>query len=306
MTTIHPTLARGGNNCTDPGVNGDDDEAILDAEWASAAAPSAAIVMATCTNILTGIQNLVNGPSAEPPAIMSISYGECEAFNGSSANAAFNSAYQQGVAEGMSIFVSSGDNDAAVCDDRDTAVAASDGIAVNGWASTPYNVAVGGTDFSDTYSGTNSTYWNASNTATYGSARSYIPEIPWNNSCASQLIATYVTGSSLTYGSTGFCNSAIGVEFRSAQHRRRQRRPQQGLWQAVMAERDPRQSGRRRARSSRRLAVRRQRRLGPLLRLLLRATATTAAMAAAARLAPGTAPAAPRSRRRSWPASRRW
>ena len=108
----------------------------------------------------------------------------------------------------MSIFVSAGDNDAAVCDDRDTVNAAHDGIAVNGWASTPYNVAVGGTDFSDTYSGTNSTYWNAGNTSTYGSARSYIPEIPWNDSCASQLIASYVSGSSLTYGTTGFCNSA--------------------------------------------------------------------------------------------------
>jgi Pro-kumamolisin, activation domain/Divergent InlB B-repeat domain len=207
LSTVHPPPPFvGASNCIDPGVNSDDDEAILDAEWASAAAPSAAIVMASCTNILTGIQNLVN--SAHPPTIMSISYGECEAFNGSAANAAFNSAYQQGVAEGMSIFVSSGDNDAAVCDDRDTAVAASDGIAVNGWASTPYNVAVGGTDFSDTYFGTNSTYWNATNTATYGSARSYIHEIPWNDSCASQLIAQYVTGSSVTYGASGFCNSS--------------------------------------------------------------------------------------------------
>jgi hypothetical protein len=206
LTTVHPQPRSGPNNCTDPGVNGDDGEAILDAEWASAAAPSAAIVMATCTNILSGIQNLVN--AAQPPKIMSISYGECEAFNGAGANAAFNSIYQQAAAEGISIFVSSGDNDAAVCDDRDTASGASDGIAVNGWASTPYNVAVGGTDFSDTYSRTNSTYWNSSNTSSYGSARSYIPEIPWNNSCASQLIASYVSGSSVTYGSAGFCNSA--------------------------------------------------------------------------------------------------
>jgi Pro-kumamolisin, activation domain/Divergent InlB B-repeat domain len=215
LTTIHPALSRGGSNCTDPGVNDDDDEAILDAEWASAAAPSATIVMVSCTNILAGIENLVNtsNGSATSPAIMSISYGECEASNGSAANAAFNSAYQQGAAEGFSIFVSAGDNDAAVCDDRDTVNAASHGIAVNGWASTPYNVAVGGTDFSDTFSRTNSTFWNSSNTATYGSARSYIPEIPWNNSCASQLIATYVTGSSLTYGSSGFCNSSSARSF---------------------------------------------------------------------------------------------
>jgi hypothetical protein len=210
LNTIHPAPPQGTNNCTNPGVNGDDDEAILDAEWASAAAPSAAIVMATCTNILTAIQNLVNATS--PPAIMSISYGECEAFNGSTANAAFNAAYQQGAAEGVSIFVSSGDGDAAVCDNRGSENAAMDGIAVNGWGSTPYNISVGGTDFSDTYSRTTSTYWSSSNTATYGSALSYVPEIPWNDSCASQLIASYVTGSSLTYGSTGFCNSTTAAQ----------------------------------------------------------------------------------------------
>lgn len=82
------------------------------------------------------------------------------------------------------------------------------GITVNGRASTPYNVAVGGTDFSDTYSGTTSTYWNSTNTSSNGSAKSYIPEIPWNTTCGSQLFATF-EGSSTTYGSSGFCNSSF-------------------------------------------------------------------------------------------------
>ena len=56
---------------------------------------------------LIAMQNLVN--SANPPAIVSISYGECEAENGASSNAAFNSLYQQAVAEGISVFVSAGD-----------------------------------------------------------------------------------------------------------------------------------------------------------------------------------------------------
>jgi hypothetical protein len=106
----------------------------------------------------------------------------------------------------MSIFVSAGDGGAAGCDNFVTATDAQFGIAASGFASTPYNVAVGGTDFSDTYAGTNSTYWNSSNTATYGSALSYIPEIPWNSSCGSQLIATYL-GFGATYGSSGLCNS---------------------------------------------------------------------------------------------------
>ena len=51
------------------------------------------------------------------------------------------------------------------------------GIAVSGFASTPYNVAVGGTDFGDPTPAPPQ-YWKKNNNATYGSAKSYIPEIP--------------------------------------------------------------------------------------------------------------------------------
>jgi subtilase family serine protease len=207
LTTVHPAPPSGSNNCSDPGVTGDDIEAVLDAEYASAAAPSAAIVMATCANTnttfggLIAIQNLING--ANPPAIINLSYIESEAYNGAAANAAFNTIYQQGVAEGTSIFVCAGDEGAGVSDYGAKYV--THGIGVNAYASTPYNVAVGGTDFGDTYAGTTGTYWNSGNTATYGSAKSYVPEIPWNDTCASQLIATF-EGRSATYGSSGYCN----------------------------------------------------------------------------------------------------
>ena len=142
LSTIHPAPSIGTTNCSDPGTNGDDGEAILDAEWASAAAPSAAIVMATCANspdgILIAVQNLVNGSTT--PSIMSISYGECEAENGAASNAAYNSAYQTGVAAGWSIFVSSGDENAASCDtnpDNVSAYATTHGIGVSALASTP-------------------------------------------------------------------------------------------------------------------------------------------------------------------------
>ena len=219
LTTVHPAPPTGPNNCTAPGVVPPNDaEAILDAEWASAAAPSAAIEMAVCADTTTtfggliAVQNLING-AAQPPAIMSISYGECETVNGSSANAAYKAAYQQAVAEGVSVFVAAGDSGATGCDDN--AAAGTDGIGVSAFASTVYNVAVGGTDFGDTYAQTNSTYWNATNTPTYGSAKSYIPEIPWNDSCASALVAAFF-GFSQTYGATGFCNnSTVGKSLHS-------------------------------------------------------------------------------------------
>ena len=209
LSTVHP------GNCANPGlVGGNEGEAILDAEWATAAAPGAAILMATCADTsstfggLIAMQNLINANS-QPPAIMSVSYAACEVENGSSANAAFNSAYQQAVSEGVSVFVASGDDGAAMCDHG--ASAATHGITVNGLASSPYDVAVGGTDFGDTFAGTNSTYWNSSDSSTFASARSYIPEIPWNDSCASSLIAKF-EGYSTSYGSGGFCNSPLGQQ----------------------------------------------------------------------------------------------
>jgi len=211
FTQLHPPAppSQPGNNCGAPGViSPNDAEAILDAEWASASAPSAAIQMAACADTTTtfggliAIQNLINA-ATPPPSIMSISYGQCETVNGAAANASFNSAYQQAVAEGVSIFVAAGDSGAAGCDN--SVAVATHGVAVNAFASTPNNVAVGGTDFSDTYSGTNATYWNSSNTSAFGSVLSYVPEIPWNDSCAGQLVSAY-EGYSLTYGSSSFCN----------------------------------------------------------------------------------------------------
>lgn len=73
-------------------------------------------------------------------------------------------------------------------------------------------MAVGGTDYGDSYAGTNAQYWNATNNATYGSAKSYIPEIPWNDSCASTLI-TNIVGYNVPFGANGFCNSALGEAF---------------------------------------------------------------------------------------------
>jgi subtilase family serine protease len=208
LSVAHPA-ASGGQACASPGVNSDDIEAILDAEWASAAAPDAAIVVASCADsgatsgLLIAMQNLVNASAV--PAIMSVSYGQCEAYNGAAANAQIHSLFQQAVTEGMSIFVAAGDEGAASCDAYQEA--ATHGIGVSGFASSPYAVAVGGTDFADVYNGNSSMYWSAANTAAYGSALSYIPEIPWNDSCASGLLAKF-HGYGTAYGAGGFCGSS--------------------------------------------------------------------------------------------------
>jgi subtilase family serine protease len=215
VTTIHPN---GSNACTDPKTNGDDAEADLDAEVASAIAPNASIEVASCADTATfggllAVENLVTG--ATPPAIISMSYGECEAVNGATSNAAFNTAFQTGAAAGVSIFVSAGDSGASSCAPlfgTPGTEYAYPGIGVTGWGETVYNVSVGGTDFEDTYNATKgspatpvSTYWNSSNTSTtYSSAKSYIPEIPWNDSCAGYLLYNY-KGYTSGYGTGGLC-----------------------------------------------------------------------------------------------------
>jgi subtilase family serine protease len=210
LSTTHPQPPSGASNCADPGVNSDDIETEGDSEWAAAAAPGAAIVVASCNDVNTftdgvtmALQNLVNSPA--PPAIMSVSYGICEALYGAAANTAINALYEQAVSEGGSVFVAAGDEGAASCDAG--GIEASHGIGISGFASTPNNVAVGGTDFVDVAAGTTGQYWSSQNGSTYGSAISYIPEIPWNDSCASSIIANYL-GYATGYGTNGFCNSA--------------------------------------------------------------------------------------------------
>jgi len=192
FTQVHPAPGTGGA-CSDPGVlAGDDFEAILDAEWASAAAPNATIELASCKNTTNfggfiALQNILSN-GGPVPGVVSISYGWSEPLEGASRNSYINGLYQLAASMSVSVFVSAGDGGAATSDQDEGNDVAQYGINVSGFASTQYNVAVGGTDFGDTYAGTNSTYWSATNNSDYGSAKSYIPEIPWNDSCASQLL----------------------------------------------------------------------------------------------------------------------
>lgn len=206
---IHP-----GSGCADPGTNGAEGEAAIDAEWAGAIAPDAAVKLASCAD--TAVQfgafiaalNLLDEKS--PPPIMSLSYGECEAQVGPTgpfSNPFIYSMWQQAAAEGVSVFVSAGDGAAAVCDDFDTATYAAQGIAANGLGSTPYNTATGGTDFLDTALNENSKYWSSSNKSFGESALSYIPEMPWDDSCAGSILYGYY---GFTSGVT-FCNGEGSV-----------------------------------------------------------------------------------------------
>jgi pseudomonalisin len=188
VATFRSTFGLPGNNTQivlngkDPGIvsAGEEMEADLDVQWSGAVAKGAAIefVVSASTNASDGVdlsnQYIVNNNLA---AVMSVSFGACEAAMGA-ANQFYNALWQQAAVQGISVFVSSGDSGAAGCDNPGSPTPASHGLGVNGLASTPYNVAVGGTQFADTTSP--ATWWNTANDAHNASAKGYIPETAWN------------------------------------------------------------------------------------------------------------------------------
>lgn len=170
----------------DPGIANqiDSEEALLDLEWAGAVAPGATInlVVAGSTDTTSGVDlAAAYAIDNEVSPILTYTYGACEQALGSAGNAFYNALWQQATAEGITVLVASGDNGAAGCDNPSAGMPAMQGLAVNGVASTPYNIAVGGTEFADAPQP--ATFWSTTNSGNYSSAIGYIPEAAWNESC---------------------------------------------------------------------------------------------------------------------------
>jgi hypothetical protein len=191
-------------NGPDPGILGpssvgtgsDEGESDLDIEWSGAIAPNAKILFVTSESTITNTTQVTDGIDLSSlyivdnniASVLSDSYGTCEQGLGTAGNQFINALWEQAAAQGITVAVASGDNGSAGCDP--TAAnpnAATLGIAVGGEASTPFNVAVGGTDFDASTLPTTppNQYWGATNTGQQGSALKYIPETTWDDSlCA--------------------------------------------------------------------------------------------------------------------------
>jgi len=170
----------------------DADEAYIDTELSGGMAPGATIYYYASSDLYTGIEAAID---ANTVSIFSLSFGECEQDNesGSGDNAQINNWWEQAAGEGIAVMVSAGDSGSAGCDYPSTNSGinepdASGGLAVSGYASTPYNIAVGGTDlyglnssfstYASTSQGNSSTY--------YRTALMYIPESTWNDSTTTE------------------------------------------------------------------------------------------------------------------------
>lgn len=174
----------------DPGVDafstGDTQKALMDVEVAGALAPNANVILYTAKNttlvsgLFLAIERAVDDNLAD---IIQIGFSTCEKDLGYSGNIFVADEWVQAAADGVTVVAASGDSGSAGCDlpandagaQQESAV---NGLAVNGFASTADDIAVGGTDF-DALPGEFSRYVGAN-----GVAGGYIPELPWNDSVA--------------------------------------------------------------------------------------------------------------------------
>jgi hypothetical protein len=172
----------------DPGEQQDAGmEAYLDAEISGAIAPNATVNL-----YISGGSQLadplmlaaVRAIEDDQATVLTASFESCESSLGPAGNPLWSSLWEQAAAQGQTVFVSSGDAGSAGCDFFNFEESATHGLAVNAIASTPWNVAVGGTDFyyADYASGAPSaaTFWNQTNDSALGSLKERLPEQAWD------------------------------------------------------------------------------------------------------------------------------
>ncbi len=171
-------------NGPDPGDlgGGEEFEATLDATWSGALAFNAEVdfVVSASTNSTDGIdlsELYIIDNNLAP--VMTESFSGCETFTLAGELQNQEALAEQAAAEGITYIVSSGDAGAAGCDDPNNSLAKL-GSSVNALASTPFTVAVGGTEFNE--NGRPNTYWKSSNDPNGSSVFGYIPEDVWNES----------------------------------------------------------------------------------------------------------------------------
>jgi hypothetical protein len=175
-------------------------ENSLDTEWSGAVAKGANLLLVVSGEDPSGSIDTVYESSYyviqnKSAAILNVSYGLCELAEGTGGNTTYNELWHTAYAEGIAVFVATGDSGSPSCDqggedggnDFPNLNVAEFGLQVSGIASTPWNTAIGGTDFN--WGSTPSPYWSSGdNATTKASALGYVPEVVWNDSCLNPLV----------------------------------------------------------------------------------------------------------------------
>jgi subtilase family serine protease len=188
--------------------NGDEDESDLDIEWSGAVAKGATINFVYVGNnsnysAFDAVQYAIDNDLG---SIVSTSYGSCEADFSSSDVSTLQSWFEQANAQGQTVVAASGDNGATDCEiDSGTGITvvdgdeATQGLAVDLPAASPYVTGIGGTEFfADVNAPGN--FWNSSNSTGDTSAIQYIPEEVWNDTSTTNGIEAGGGGKSTLFG----------------------------------------------------------------------------------------------------------
>jgi subtilase family serine protease len=198
--------------------SGDESESDLDLEWSGAMAPGATIdfVYVGSSNTFSTFDAAAYAIDEGLGNIISMSYSICELdpYVTSAYISAEEAIYKQATTQGQTVLSASGDEGSTGCygDTNLTTTADQEQLAVSYPASSAYITAVGGTEIASEFSSGGSSvsqYWNAASGSTdlVSSAKSYIPEVAWNDDAAN---AQYASQSGTPCSETSPCLSASG------------------------------------------------------------------------------------------------
>jgi hypothetical protein len=158
-------------------VTGDEAEADLDLEYTSSIAPGATVSFVYTGNsqnnggAFTALQYAVDNNVA---AIISSSFGSCEAQLSTADYNTLEGILSQAAAQGQTVVSASGDSGSTDC--------GTNTLVVDYPASSAFVTGVGGTEFTDAAVAGGSSFWKpATSGDVIGSALSYMPEQVWND-----------------------------------------------------------------------------------------------------------------------------
>jgi subtilase family serine protease len=177
-------------------ASGDINETDIDLEYSGGVAPLASILLVNSDNVLTSLQYVIQNPiNGIVVPIISQSYGSCESNYATSEVNQIEGYLAQANTQGQTVFFAAGDTGAADCDESTNPnspdVSATGGLAVDYPGSSVYATSVGGTEFMGDGTSTApqtgaGTYWSANGSNDLvTSAKSYIPEMAWNDTAVS-------------------------------------------------------------------------------------------------------------------------
>jgi subtilase family serine protease len=217
LTVKDPRLVLMPNTGISEYYTGDETESDLDLEWSGAMAPGAniSLVYVGSNQNYGAFDSILYAISQDLAPIISVSYGECEPEMSNSDVSTMEAAFLVAETQGQTIISASGDQGSTACFISPTSTSPSQTIqkevAVNYPASSQYVTGMGGTEIA---SGNDAvgTYWDGtSGSDVLSTAKSYIPEIVWNDDSSTYGLSASGGGASTLFTKPSWQTGVTGI-----------------------------------------------------------------------------------------------